>query len=234
MTILTKIKKELAGLSDKSLQENSRRFFKETIKCYGVRTSVVRDLAKKHFKELKDQDKKTIFALCEKLWKSGIIEESFIASYWTYSLRKQFQPEDFKIFEKWIKTYVNNWASCDGFCTSVMGEFLLLFPGYVSELKKWAKDENRWVKRAASVSLIRPAGKGEFISDVFGIARLLLKDNDDLVQKGYGWLLKVASQRHEQEVFDFVMKKKNTMPRTALRYAIENMPEKLKKLAMAK
>jgi len=54
-----------------------------------------------------------------------------------------------------------------------------------------------------------------------------------LVQKGYGWLLKVASQAHQKEVFDWVMKNKKEMPRTALRYAIEKMPQDLRRNAMA-
>lgn len=55
-----------------------------------------------------------------------------------------------------------------------------------------------------------------------------------MVQKGYGWLLKVASQTHEKEVFDYVMTNKSNMPRTALRYAIEKMPKSLKEKAMDK
>ena len=55
-----------------------------------------------------------------------------------------------------------------------------------------------------------------------------------MVQKGYGWMLKVASQAHLQEVFDYVMKHKAVMPRTALRYAIEKMPPELKSEAMKK
>jgi 3-methyladenine DNA glycosylase AlkD len=52
------------------------------------------------------------------------------------------------------------------------------------------------------------------------------------VQKGYGWLLKEASRKHQKEVFNYVMKNKNVMPRTALRYAIELMPDTLRKRAM--
>jgi len=88
------------------------------------------------------------------------------------------------------------------------------------------------VKRAAAVSLIVPAKKGQFLKDVFEISDLLLLDEDDLVQKGYGWLLKVASHLHQKEVFDYVMKNKENMPRTALRYAIEKMPQSLRKEAM--
>ena len=68
----------------------------------------------------------------------------------------------------------------------------------------------------------------------FEIADLLLLDGDDLVQKGYGWMLKAASQSHESEVFDYVIRNKHQMPRTALRYAIEKMPAEMKRKAMVK
>jgi 3-methyladenine DNA glycosylase AlkD len=55
-----------------------------------------------------------------------------------------------------------------------------------------------------------------------------------MVQKGYGWMLKVASQSHQNEVFDFVMEHRQGMPRTALRYAIEKMPPERRKTAMMK
>ena len=57
---------------------------------------------------------------------------------------------------------------------------------------------------------------------------MLLLDKENLVQKSYGWLLKEASNNYQKKVFDYVMKNKNNMPRTALRYAIEKMPRKLK------
>jgi 3-methyladenine DNA glycosylase AlkD len=47
-------------------------------------------------------------------------------------------------------------------------------------------------------------------------------------------MLKSASQAHQQAVFEYVMSKKAVMPRTALRYAIEKMPDELKKRAMQK
>jgi len=59
-------------------------------------------------------------------------------------------------------------------------------------------------------------------------------DGDDLVQKGYGWMLKAASEAHQEEVYDYVMKNKAKMPRTALRYSIEKMPDALRKKAMEK
>jgi 3-methyladenine DNA glycosylase AlkD len=90
------------------------------------------------------------------------------------------------------------------------------------------------MRRASAVSLIIPAKKGLFLKDIFEISDILLLDKDDLVQKGYGWMLKAASQAHDKKVFEYVMKNKKTMPRTALRYAIEKMPKALKEKAMEK
>jgi 3-methyladenine DNA glycosylase AlkD len=115
-----------------------------------------------------------------------------------------------------------------------MGEFIEQYPQYITELKKRTSSSNRRVKRAAAVSLIIPAKKGKFLTDIFQIADSLLLDPDDMVQKGYGRMLKVASQAHEQEVFAYVMKHKAIMPRTALRYAIEKMPKALKTQVMTK
>ena len=90
------------------------------------------------------------------------------------------------------------------------------------------------MRRASAVSLIVPAKHGRFLKESIEIVDLLLTDKDDIVQKGYGWLLKEASRKHTDEVFAYVMKNKRQMPRTALRYAIELMPKELKAEAMKK
>ena len=54
------------------------------------------------------------------------------------------------------------------------------------------------------------------------------------MQKGYGWMLKAASQSYQKAVFDYVMRNRCNMPRTALRYAIEKMPAEMRQEAMAK
>jgi 3-methyladenine DNA glycosylase AlkD len=162
------------------------------------------------------------------------MEESFVACNWAYNVRKQFESDDFDIFEEWVSTYVGNWASCDTLCNHSVGTFIAMYPEYLSGLKKWALSKNRWVKRASAVSLIIPARRGKFLDDIFIIADILHSDKDDMVQKGYGWMLKAASEAHPKDVFKYVMRKKATMPRTSLRYAIEKLPAELKAQAMAK
>ena len=233
-TIISEIRSELQNNIDLKTQESSRNFFKEEIQSYGVKSAIVAKMSKDYFKSIKNNSKEEIFRLCDELWKSQTMEESFIACNWSYFVHKEYQPNDFNVFEKWIANYVNNWASCDTLCNHTVGEFLEMYPEYVSRLKEMAKSENRWMRRASAVSLIIPAKKGLFIQDIFEIADILLTDKDDLVQKGYGWMLKVACQKHQHEVFGYIISNKSIMPRTALRYAIEKMPEDLRKAAMEK
>lgn len=232
--VIVRIRQELEARADPEIRQASKRFFREEIVCYGMKTATVIAIAKKYWKEVKGRPKAEIFNLCEELYRSGYMEESFIVSEWAHALSGRYEREDLAVFRHWIETYITNWASCDGFCNHTMGDFIDQYPEFADELKRWTQSENRWMRRAAAVSLIVPAKRGRFLDASMEIADLLLTDKDDLVQKGYGWLLKEASRKHTDEIFSYVMENRKVMPRTALRYAIELMPKELKVKAMTK
>jgi 3-methyladenine DNA glycosylase AlkD len=232
--IISRIREDLALSVDEKTKASSSRFFKEEVRCYGVRSALVGRIAKNYFNEIESENKKIIFSMCEELLRSDYCEEAYIAAEWAYQVREAYSEDDFFIFERWIKNYINNWAKCDTLCNHAVGSFIEKFPAYIENLKTWTASDNRWVRRAAAVTLILPARKGNFLEDVFEISDRLLKDRDDLVQKGYGWLLKEASKTHRQEVFEYVMRNKKDMPRTSLRYAIEKFPTDLRAKAMEK
>ena len=247
--ILAQIKQEVISNLDSESTVAVEQFFKEgeAAKTYGLKAAVVRNIAKNALRSLVGYPKQDLLELCEELWKSGYLEDAIMACVWSESLHKKFEPADFAVFERWLSDYVNNWADCDTLCNHTIGLFLMKYPDYVTKLKVWAMSPNRWLRRGSAVSLIIPARKGMFLDDTLEIASILLTDKEDLVQKGYGWMLKAASmsetfvkgddkikKKHLDTVFDFVMKNKTVMPRTALRYAIEKMPDDLKTEAMKK
>ncbi len=230
--ILINIRQELTALADEKTRASGQRFFKEEIKLYGVKTDIVSKLAKKYLPQIWSLSKTSVFDLCDELFKADFCEEAFLAAAWVYSRRKEYLPEDFKVFEKWVTEYINNWAKCDSLCNHALAALVDMYPQLLANLKEWAKSDNRWVKRASAVTLIIPAKQGRYLPDIFEIADILLMDNDDMVQKGYGWMLKAASQSHQEEIFEYVLRHKDRMPRTALRYAIEKMPVDLRQMAM--
>ena len=230
--IITTLREELIRLSDPAIKKSSMRYFREEVSLYGLKAATLKELSKIYFRLISDKDKSNIFYLCEELWKSGYLEETFFASDWCYAVRKQFGKDDFFLFERWVEMYINNWASCDTFCNHTMGTMIERYPELIADLKKWAFSTNRWVRRAASVSLIVPARKGLFLDHIFEIADSLIADRDDMVRKGYGWMLKSASIVHTRQVFNFVVARNGIMPRIAYRYAIEKLPDNLRARAM--
>lgn len=232
--IVEEIRQTLQNNIDEKTRTNSHRFFKEEVKIYGVNTALVGKIGNQYWKQITHLGKNKIFALCEELLSTGYCEDAFIVSGWLPNLSNEFQASDIYIFKNWIEKYIDNWAKCDGFCNHTVGDLIMKYPQNIDELKVWARTDQCWLKRAAAVTLILPARKGMYLQDIFEIANTLLTDPDDMVQKGYGWMLKEASRLHQDEVFQFVMKNKRKMPRTALRYAIELMPDDLRKSAMLK
>jgi 3-methyladenine DNA glycosylase AlkD len=233
-TVVERIREELRTQADEKTKNQYTHFFKESVTYYGVNTALVGKIGRQFYSEIKPLDKQTVFSLCEELLKSDYCEEAFIACDWAYRQKGKYTPDDFSLLEKWVTLYVHNWAVCDTLCNHTVGSLVDMYPQFLENLKQWSRSENRWLRRASAVTLIIPAKEGKFLKDIFEIADSLLSDREDLVQKGYGWLLKDASIKHQPEVFAYILKNKSVMPRTALRYAIERMPQDMKKQAMAK
>lgn len=231
--IIQALRKEFKKYDKPENKMNYQRWFKEKLKNpVGFRGPVIKKVAKEVFKHAKNIPKEDLLDSCEVLYESDRFGESGVASLWTAKISKQFIKSDFKRFESWLKKYVDNWGRCDTFCGGFFGELILQNPDLVAKTLKWAKSKNRWLRRASAVILIPSLKKGKQLDKAFEVADILLMDDDDMVQKGYGWMLKVAADKYQDKVYKYVLKHKAEMPRTALRYAIEKMPDKLRKKAM--
>jgi 3-methyladenine DNA glycosylase AlkD len=232
--IINELKKELIRYADKKYKQGAENVYKSDVRVIGAPLPIQRKIAKDFYPNIKHLDKGKIFKLADDLFKTNYFEMMTIATDWVRRQKKDFKKADFKIFELWVKKYINNWATCDDFCNHVLADFIKKYPEFIKDIKKWARAKNFWLRRGAAVTFVVPGRKGKFLKDILQIAKILLEDKEDLVQKGYGWMLKEASKAHPEEVFDFVMKNKSKMPRTALRYAIEKYPPAKRAQAMAK
>ncbi len=193
----------------------------------------VRNICKRNYTLVRQWSKEDIFELCRKLLDLKGWEYRCVAFEIVYRF-KQYDREDFWLFCEWLNKYVDGWGSCDNLCTHAFGLFLYKYPEYISEVIKWTTSGNQWIKRASAVILIYSIRREKLFTDGLKIADRLLLDKEDLVRKGYGWMLKEISKHDPNMIFDYVMKRKKKMPRVALRYAIEKMDSKLRKEAMKK
>ncbi len=118
---------------------------------------------------------------------------------------------------------VNNWDLVDLSCYKLLGNWLLDKPRDL--LYEFANSDNLWKKRISIVSTYEFIRNGEF-DDTIKIAKILLKDNHDLIHKAVGWMLREMGKR-DILVLENFLKDENykKMPRTMLRYAIEKMAD---------
>lgn len=234
-SIVKDIRRQLLARVEPRYKEGITAFFKgDPVKFHGVRTPHVRHISAEAFQRLKGVEKSAIWGLCDQLLSSGYGEERTIAFDWAWHLRKKLEPSDFKVFERWLDRHCADWAGVDDLSCHPLGYLLYEFPELLARLDAWRRSSKWWLRRASAVALIYPVRRQKQLDLALRTADALLMDDHDLVQKGYGWLLKEATRYYPKIVFDFVLKNRARMPRTALRYAIEKLPAEWKKRAMAK
>ncbi|MFX1474727.1 MAG: DNA alkylation repair protein [Promethearchaeota archaeon] len=198
---------------------------------------IIRKLGRDVFREIKAQGIQKIddvLDLCDDLLSRQVSEYRVIAFQWSFRLKRYFEPRHFNIFERWAKSYLTGWGSCDDFCTHSMGYFVYRYPQVSPKVKRWVSHPKPPVRRAAAVAFIYSLRRGQALEHIFEVADALLTDTDIYVLKGYGWMLKEATKYYQDAVFEYVQKHKAIMPRVSLRYAIEKMPQDMKDKAMAR
>lgn len=130
-----------------------------------------------------------------------------------------------ELFDLYMRRHdrVNNWDLVDLGALYVVGIYLVGKPRDI--LFKLARSKNIWERRTAIVGTGHLIRQGD-VGDTFKIAEILLKDGEDLIHKATGWMLRAAGETDRKKLLGFLDKHAATMPRTLLRYSIENLDKK--------
>ena len=121
MKLISSIRKDLKKKANKRNAEGMKKYFQGTIKTYGVSVPVARNIAKKHYPEIKILEFKHILRLCESLLKEGYMEEGIVAFEILEKSKKNLSANTLTVFEKWLDRYVTNWAHCDELSAHLIG-----------------------------------------------------------------------------------------------------------------
>ena len=197
-------------------------------------TGDIRKLSARLFRKIEDKQIDNVLLLCGELLEQHDWALGVIAFDWAHRVKNQYNDATYDVFFGWLKKYVRGWGDCDDFCTHAFGELLRgkkeLFP----RILEWTKDEDFWVRRASAVILIPAILRRDYDGIYpYQISDALMSDEHDLVQKGYGWMLKCLSQIEPASVKQYLIDKHAIMPRVAYRYALEKFDKETRNELLA-
>jgi len=202
---------------------DAQRFFKEEVASRGWRTHELRKLAVRFRRQMvHDNGMPFTLQVCDKLFRGRVLEEKAFAVLMLQGQTRGFGPKEFKLFESWLDR-VSNWADHDGLVHYLIGPMIVAEPSRAKVALRWAKSQNRWHRRAAAVSLIHLSRKRAGFDHVVKVTELLLTDEDDMVQKGLGWLLREAAKADAKTTVPYLMRIRERAPRLVLRTACETL-----------
>ena len=214
---------KLDELANPEYAAGASQFFKKPIKARGIRSPQLIELSAELYREIKPWPVHQRDEFIIELWKDTHIETGALACYTYRRFAKTFTEREFHLFEHWLETYARNWAHTDGICCYLLAPAVARFPELARELPGWTRSKNPWKRRGAAIALVKEAGHGRHFDLIRQIAQALACDQEDLVQKGAGWVLKVAYQASPGEVVAFIREHGKGWPRLVLRYAAEKM-----------
>lgn len=213
--------------------EEVQRFFKEEMKSRGWYTAELRKVAVRFRRCIKrEQGTDFLIRVADELFSGQVLEEKVFAVFLLEKQTDSFDDKEFHLFASWLDR-ISTWADHDALAHCLLSPMVNAKPGRCQEVFRWAKSPNRWRRRAASVALIRGAREKKFFAEITRLSQMLLTDEDDMVKKGLGWLLREAAKFDPKRTVPYLMKVRSQAPRLVLRTACETLPPATRKRILA-
>ena len=208
-------------------------FFKDKIKSHGWYTADLRRAARKFRKHiLAEGDFDLLLRVADQLFRGEVLEEKIAAVFLLEKLHAQCGDREFMLFQSWLDR-IGSWADHDGLVHYLIAPMIVAKPARKRLVFRWAKSTNRWHRRAACVALIQGTRRKMFFPEVVRLSNLLLHDEDDMVQKGLGWLLRETAKFNPRPTVPYLMKMRSRAPRLVLRTACETLPADVRERVLA-
>ena len=223
-----RVVRELEKLSRSAGQFDASRYFRGAgdLGFYNVDTTAMRALARSiHAEHRNDWSVDDATAFADALIVDRHLEVKSVGIEVVARYRRDFTPRLLPAWKRWLaNNHSANWATTDAICGALIGPLIVKYPPLGARMRIWARDRNMWVRRASAVSLIPSVRQGLALDLAYEIARRLHSDQEDLIQKAVGWMLREAGKMDPARLERYLRANGSSIPRTTVRYAIERVP----------
>ena len=204
------------------------RFFKHDINSRGWYTAELRKVAVRFRRTIvAEQGLPFLVQVGDQLFRGKVLEERVFAVLMLQGVVGEFGKPQFSLFESWLDR-ISSWADHDGLVHYLLSPMIAADARLLTRPPHWAKSKDRWHRRAAAVSLIHSTRQHKHFDHIQRVTEMLLADDDDMVQKGLGWLLREAAKFNREQTVEYLMSIRDRAPRLVLRTACETLPPAMK------
>jgi len=204
--------------------EGVQHFFKEEIQSRGWYAAELRSVAARFRRAIqKEMGLPFLLQVADGLFAGRVLEEKAFAICLLERSTAAFGNAEFKMFESWLSR-ISSWADHDGLVHYLIAPMIVAKPARAKAVFRWATSRDRWFRRAACVALIQGTRRKMFFPEIIRLSNLLLRDDDDMVQKGLGWLLRETAKADPKRTVPYLMRIRARSPRLVLRTACETLP----------
>ena len=216
----------LERLADPAGAKQALTYFREPVEVLGISTPVLRRLVREaHRGAARAWGLPQALEACDLLLRDPRLEVKGAGLVLLGRFRRAFKPSMFRAVASWLSSNrCDSWATVDALCGEVLSPLLAMHPALLARTWRWTASRNRWMRRASLACLVRMARRGERLHYVYSVALRLVSDEEDLVQKACGWLLREAGKTDARRLEAVLRRHGPRIRRTALRYAIERFP----------
>lgn len=212
-----------------AIARSNQRFFTEPVRCYGWKTASLRRFARQTQRELlAEAGLPLLLDVADRLFSGKVTEEKNLAVLLLENRTQEFGDAEFRRFEGWLPR-ITNWSEHDALVHSLMGPLLAVDPRRVARVFAWACSKDPWHRRAAAVALIQATRRRLYFREITRLSDRLLADQNEMVQKGLGWLLRETAKADPGRAVPYLMRVRARAPRLVLRTACETLPAPTRK-----
>ncbi len=199
------------------------RYFREGFDSYGLETGEVAGRVE-WILSLPGMSHEKIREVTLALVPSPKYELRIMAVRLMQHFQKTWDRKDFRTVERWFSLGISNWAETDVICGELMNLFFKKNLVSLADLESWRNAPNKFQRRAAVVSLIKPMklSEGDF-SEFYRFIEPMMHDPEREVHQGLGWFLRETWKKQPAQAEAFLLKYKETAPRLIFQYATEKM-----------
>jgi 3-methyladenine DNA glycosylase AlkD len=203
-----------------------KAYLKSELKFFGVTTPQLRAAARELCKKEPDLDAR------------ALVDAAFATEWWelrsaSLAVLEHHQKKLRAADADWLIALIRRartWAQVDWIAVQILGPLVAREPSLGTTVRRWARDEDFWVRRTALLVWLLPlrTGEGEF-ARFAELAEPMLEEKEFFIRKAIGWVLRETSKKQPKLVFDFLKQHRARVSGLTLREGARRLPVALRK-----